>query len=134
MRSRWTIVVVMGCLGGVLAGCPSLEGEWIGECDLGEVDGHEWVWDLDLTVEGDKGDAIRGYAFMQDNTIYETSFSDIYGERDFDAAHVELRSYLTGIPVTMDLDGVIEGNLLTGDCSFDWGEEYSVIGDLVLTR
>jgi hypothetical protein len=134
MSNRITILVVLACLGGLLAGCPNLKGQWVGECDLGEVDGEEWIWTLQLEIEGDKGDTIRGYGWMGDNSIYELDFDHLSGERAHDEAQIDLVGRLVGYPVTMDIDGVIAGNLLTGECAFDWGEDYSLVGDVVLSR
>ena len=112
----------------LLAGCfgPTAVGSWEGTCEV-SGSGYTVEIEVEFDIEEDKGGELAGEGEF---SYYGYKFEgDVEGSRDGIDVEVEIDGEGSGYSAKMDIEAELEGDELSGDCSFS-----SVDGDFEAER
>jgi hypothetical protein len=140
MRASIGLLLCMGC--GVFGG-PSIEGKWVGDCET--EDQNDQNYDYEITMDFEKVDKDRAEGEGDFDSSVPTTGG---GEYDISAEANELDATLNddewdingefeldqgGQTVDMEMTADIDGDDMTAEVAFDWGN-IDETGDCTLNR
>jgi hypothetical protein len=119
-----------------LVGCvPSIEGDWVGECDFSDANYEDYIGTIELTVEGGRSHNFEGAMDlnMPDGRIYT---GDVTGIHSGSYIEIEAEFASSGGTFKFRAEAEQDGEEIDGDCYFSvpGGSVNGLSGKLELDR